>query len=212
MEPIKILSTCVFAAILYTIFYAATVFEDNNYKFIKREYIVSFLLCMVETCLLCQVKSDLTMGEMFFWLVPIAAYSISFMVDIKLKELPDSMTFLALITTLVWILCDGWEQHTNEIIISLATTGFMFLFAYFTDGFGMGDIKLILPLMLMLPMTSYFNLYLSIFIPAAVYSLYLLIKNRRLHQRFAFGPFMILGFYVCILGLDPYCSILQFLQ
>lgn len=211
MEPIKILSTCVFAAILYAIFYAATVFEDKNYKFTKREYIASFLLCMVETCLLCKVKSDLTMGEMFFWLVPIAAYSISFMVDIKLKELPDSMTFIALISAIIWIMNHGWEQHTSEIIISVATTGFMFLFAYFTNGFGMGDIKLILPLMLMLPVTSYFDLYLCIFVPAAIFGLYLLIKNKKLHQRFAFGPFMILGFYACIIGFEPFSIYLQML-
>lgn len=146
-----------------------------------------------------------------FWLLVALLLLIIFFTDLLDMIIPDeAVIFLTVITLLYrFMLVAFGIMELNDIFMMLASTfgAFCFLYSlwYFTDkkGIGFGDVKLIVPLSLLLgwPQTLV-GIFLA-FIIGAVFGLGLLsLKRAKLKQPIPFGPFLIIGSLISLVWGD----------
>lgn len=128
----------------------------------------------------------------------------SCMIDFKLQELPDSVSKLFMIIAFcLFIVGENNQEKTYQAISIAIVVGVMLILWKFVGGLGFGDIKLIVPIMLSLPVSSYLAFLCNSLIVAFIYAIGLLIfKKVGEDRRFAFGPFLIGGFYLTMFGID----------
>lgn len=128
----------------------------------------------------------------------------SCIIDFRHQELPDTITFLSLLIAICLV------TNTGEIdslasqcsAISVIVT-ILFVICKTITGIGMGDIKLIIPLMLMIPVSSYLSFFCNSLLLGLIYAISLMIfKKVQEDRHFAFGPFLIGGFYLTLFGFD----------
>lgn len=131
------------------------------------------------------------------------------LIDIREHRLPNPMTISAIAIAAVSILVDAiWQQRTSQLIlaalIALATWSAGYLMARF-ELIGMGDIKLLTAMHLLLGYLSPWLILISLtagFTLASLVSLVLLAMRRiTLKSSTAMGPFLLIGFFAA-LGLE----------
>lgn len=147
--------------------------------------------------------------------------SVSFYIDIKLQELPDIVTILVLVCVFALlmqptILEQGLVNFLYRFLLAAGFTFLCFIFSVKTENLGMGDVKLLFPMLLLIGIDQnaltggykiIYYLY-NVLSPAFVVSLITLMVYKKRDKMIAFGPFMILGF-VLTFSLMP-TSILGF--
>lgn len=123
-----------------------------------------------------------------------------FVIDWENLLIPDDFVFAGLAVAVLYFL--GTESLYANLFIGFLCALF-FLFLYFLTlgrGMGLGDVKLALLLGSILGASlSLVWLLSSFLIGGLVASFLLLFKGAKLKQKIAFGPFLILGFFVAIL-------------
>lgn len=131
------------------------------------------------------------------------------LIDIREHRLPNPMTISAIAIAAVSILIDAiWQQRISQLIVSaliaLATWSVGYLMARF-ELIGMGDIKLLTAMHLLLGYLSPWLILISLtagFTLASLVSLVLLAMRRiTLKSSTAMGPFLLIGFFAA-LGLE----------
>ena len=127
----------------------------------------------------------------------------SCVVDFKHQELPDTSTAIFLVLTLgKWFGYTG-ETQLTQLICLVGTLTVLILVWRFLGCLGFGDIKLIVPILLYLSPSLYLAYLGNTLITAFIYAICLIVfKKAAEDRRFAFGPFLIYGFYLTLLGFD----------
>lgn len=140
----------------------------------------------------------ITCGLVWLVMVPLIA------VDLEAKRLPDRLNFGALVISLVglasWGVTSGdWDAIGRAVLAAIAVTAFHLVLAVFTGGRGMGlgDVKLVPTLGLLLGALSWTHLIAGIL---AGYLLALaitlggaMVRGRRPDKEIPFGPYLIAG-------------------
>jgi leader peptidase (prepilin peptidase)/N-methyltransferase len=119
-------------------------------------------------------------------------------IDLEHQIIPDELTWLLVLL--------GLYTTYNILYTSLFSAfffSFLFLFLHLITkgrGMGLGDVKLAIPLALILGFEKSWSwLFASFVIGGIVASILLLLKRANLKTKIAFGPFMILAFWIVMI-------------
>jgi leader peptidase (prepilin peptidase)/N-methyltransferase len=119
-------------------------------------------------------------------------------IDIEHQIIPDELTWLLVLL--------GLYTTYNILYTSLFSAfffSFLFLFLHLITkgrGMGLGDVKLAIPLALILGFEKSWSwLFVSFVIGGIVASILLLLKRANLKTKIAFGPFMLIAFWMMLL-------------
>lgn len=152
--------------------------------------------------------------EFIFTVFLMSILLMVFFIDLEHMIIPNELVIAGLIGGIALFVLRFWfddalvgdSQWYSPILGMLATSGFLLLVAliglaiYGTDAFGMGDVKIFLPIGLILGLKlSVISLVFSIFI-GGITGLFLIItglKHRKSH--IPFGPFIVMGTFLSIL-------------
>lgn len=123
--------------------------------------------------------------------------------DFKHQELADTSTLIFFLFAFgMWLgydLTTQIQQITTIIAVSIA----LILVWRYIGGLGFGDIKLMVPLLLFLNPTQYLSFLGNSLTIAFIYALGLILfKKVGDERKFAFGPFLIYGFYLTLFKFD----------
>ena len=132
-------------------------------------------------------------------------------IDIKLHRLPDILTGSLFLTSFVAILVMSVSHHAYERLVpsvvgTVALVAFYFAIALISKGgMGLGDVKLSASVGLI---SGYFGLnavfvssFAAFFFGSLIGLLLMAAKKANRKTPIPFGPFMILGQYVCFIGV-----------
>lgn len=137
-----------------------------------------------------------------FWLVVGLILLLIFFTDIVYMIIPDEAVLALVILTIFYrsMLVAFGVMQPRDIILTIAAAVIVFLFMYalwyFTNGKGMGqgDVKLVVPLALLLGwQKTIVGISLAFLIGAAFGLLLMSMNKATLKQKIPFGPFLILG-------------------
>lgn len=133
-----------------------------------------------------------------YYLLFILCLSI-FVIDLEHQIIPDELTWLILLLGVIIL-------NSSFLFLNLFS-GFFFSLLLLTlylvtkgRGMGLGDVKLAIPLGLMLGLSKGLTwLLLSFIIGGIVAVVLLLLKRAKLKTKIAFGPFLIVAFWITLL-------------
>lgn len=143
-----------------------------------------------------------------FWLTVGILLLIIFLIDWWYMLIPDWAVMMLAMLSLIYRVSLTWQQvmkfgdFSNAIAITGVVSLFFWCLWYFTRGRGMGygDVKLVIPLGLLLgfPKTVV-GMFLA-FVIGAIYGVILILSQKKsLHQAVPFGPFLIMGALVALI-------------
>lgn len=130
-----------------------------------------------------------------------------FVIDYKYQEIPDKYVVILTILTIIFT----YQQHYGYVfdmqnIYPILSSGIFYalsfgILMFITGGaLGAGDVKLAFPIGILLTKTMFFNYIGYTFIIGAVFGIVLvLLKKKKRKDMIAFGPFMIISFFICFL-------------
>jgi prepilin signal peptidase PulO-like enzyme (type II secretory pathway) len=138
-----------------------------------------------------------------FWLFVLIIFMAIFISDLNYKIIPDWTVVLLTIGTLIYrliLLSSGamrWTDFGWSFVWSFCLVAFFFSLWFFTKGkgFGFGDVKLALPLGLILGSWQRIAVatFLSFVIGAIVGVFLISLKKKKFGQTLPFGPFLLLA-------------------
>ena len=122
--------------------------------------------------------------------------AVLFIIDINYFELPNELTILSGLSLIAFsILFYSGKSIITGVIIFII----YFLFAIFTNSFGMGDAKLAFGLGFGVNFSLLINFMFLSFLFASIFSIINIIKYKhKLKSEIAFGPFIIISFLLLI--------------
>lgn len=194
------------APIFYKIFEIILKKEDAEYTKVV-PYKSLYLLCFLPTILY-----SLVMTYKFGF----ALYSVLHMVigvglawscitDLRIRELPDSVTLIFFIISLKMFFDQPMDTWLMKILTVVVTTVILYIIWKFVGGLGFGDIKLLIPILLSLSPSMYLGFFTNSIFIAFIYAIMILIKTKKdpeADKTFAFGPFLIWGYYLTLFGIS----------
>lgn len=138
------------------------------------------------------------------YLVYYILYTLSlviFVIDLEHQIIPDELSFLILVL--------GIASNSQNLIGGLFS-GFIFSVLFLSlylitkgRGMGLGDVKLAIPLGFWLGLRNGLNWFLVSFILGGIVAVFLLLlKRANMKTKLAFGPFMIVAFWIVLLITD----------
>ena len=118
-------------------------------------------------------------------------------IDFEYQIIPDELTWLVLFLGL------ANSQQPMTALFPAFLFSILFLFLYLVTrgrGMGLGDVKLAIPLGLWLGLERGLTWFATSFIIGGIFAtILLLLKRAKLKTKIAFGPFMILAFWIVLL-------------
>jgi len=126
-----------------------------------------------------------------------------FVIDFEHQLIPDELVFVGLAAVLLYLLSSSFFYQ--NLLAGLSASLFL-LFIHFATlgrGMGLGDVKLVLFLGAILGMSNLVYFFFASFLTGGVVAFILILTRKaKLKQKIAFGPFLIIGFFiVCIVNL-----------
>lgn len=153
-------------------------------------------------------QQPFTVLQPLFWLVVAVILLMIFVVDTLYMIIPDWAVVLLTLVVLTYrmtLVSAGIMQlgdFINTLIITLAVVGFFLGLWFITQGkgFGLGDVKLAVPLGLLLGWPDMLVAVMLAFIVGAVVGIILVLAQKKaLKQTVPFGPFLIIGTFLSLL-------------
>lgn len=131
-----------------------------------------------------------------YYLLFLVTLSI-FVIDLEHQVIPDELSWIILSLSLLVIPHSLFENLFSGFLFSLV---FLTLYiATYGKGMGLGDVKLAIPLGIFLGLSLGLTWLLTSFILGGIVSFVLLIlKKANLKTKIAFGPFMIIAFWITL--------------
>ncbi len=141
--------------------------------------------------------------KVYFYYIIITGFLIIFSaIDIKTKQISDTVLLLLLITGIIFCIFEINKINIFEGIISFITAGFIvFVLNFFSnEKIGEGDVKLMAGLALPAGILLSLKIIFFSFVLGAVISLFFLITGKyKRNQSIAFVPFIFLSFVLVVL-------------
>jgi len=129
-------------------------------------------------------------------------------IDLETLTIPDTSVIIVLIAGLMWNVLKGepWYLHllTGAVVLVLA-----YLLAFFSKGLGMGDVKLLGAMGVLLGAYGTLFAVLVASIVGSIVALYLLARKRvNMKTKIPFGPFLALGTFVSLYLSERFFALL----
>lgn len=167
--------------------------EDERYTLSKQEKLYTLIMTLAFGFAINIVNHNVTLITLFLMTGVVAVLTPSFVIDLKMQELPDRATILALMLAIPFV----WIVNGKTLLFTLGFTAIvalaLFVICYFSGGIGFGDVKLIVPILFFVPQVYMINFWLNAFICASLVAVGLFIKTKDKNLKFAFGPYLIIG-------------------
>ena len=183
--------------------------EDERYKLNNREKVTTIIVSLI--CALGISLEQANTSSMILLIWPVLALgllSTSLVIDFKLKELPDTLTFSSIglvIPFMYFLYVPNKLDNLVPILITLAILEiFLFVLWKLTGKIGFGDLKLFIPVLLFLPYQWLANYWINTLLAAVIVSIVQLIKTKDRNLQIAFGPYIIIGLISVYFGLSIY--------
>lgn len=133
----------------------------------------------------------------FYYILLILTASI-LIIDLEYQIIPDELVWALLLFSLI---------INHESLITMLFPGFLFalllLIIHFITkgrGMGLGDVKLVIPLAAIVGIEKLYHFILWSFLIGGIVALILLLLGRaRLKTKIAFGPFIIIAFWISLI-------------
>ena len=177
----------------------------DKFDLTKKHFSIIGVLSLVTSIFYLYEKE---VSNMVTILIPIVFFILIYIsiVDLFYQEIPDFAIILLLILSfpLTLSLLNGRMTMNNVVILiseNVVYLGFFILVYLLTKGsLGFGDVKLSLPIGVLLTKVFFLKFVGIAFILGGIYALYLLkFKERQEDEKIAFGPFMIIAFFILYL-------------
>lgn len=150
------------------------------------------------------LKMAATWLSVIYCLAACVLVTLSF-IDIDTKEIPDRMHIFILALCIPTIIIEN--NLASHLIGLVAVSVPMLIIAYFTGGFGGGDIKLMAVAGLLIGVYPVVFAFFAGAFFGALYGIYLLIaKKADRKAAFSFGPFLSVGIFVAMLYANDVIS------
>lgn len=148
-----------------------------------------------------------TLGALFNALVVASLVVLTF-IDLETLTIPDTSVIIVLIAGLMWNVLKGepWYLHllTGAVVLVLA-----YLLAFFSKGLGMGDVKLLGAMGVLLGAYGTLFAVLVASVAGSIVALYLLARKRvSMKTKIPFGPFLALGTFVSLYLSERFFALL----
>lgn len=153
-------------------------------------------------------QEPLNVVQPLFWLLVGVIFIVIFITDLRYYIIPDySVVFLLILILLyrMFLIHSGIMQGRDFFTALLSTivlTGFFFLLWFFSKGkgFGFGDVKLAIPLGLLLGWPKILvGVFFAFIFGAFTGIILIMFGKRKWGQKIPFGPFLILGAVVALI-------------
>ncbi|HLE48578.1 MAG TPA: prepilin peptidase [Patescibacteria group bacterium] len=180
-------------------------FTMSVFLLITIRYLHCSKLDITITDFVCSWNNIIGSFNLFYQLF-IAAILVSiFVIDLEKKIIPDRLSLGLFAIVLLMFIFFNPDYTYKNIFTGFTAASFLLLVNFVTKGKGMGfgDVKLALPLGLMLgwPLTISWFL-LSFVIGALVGVALILAKKTTLGKEIPFGPFLVIGYFLTIIWGD----------
>jgi len=147
------------------------------------------------------------LGALFNALVVASLVVLTF-IDLETLTIPDTSVIVILIVGLMWNVLRGetWYLHllTGGVVLALG-----YLLAILSKGLGMGDVKLLGAMGILLGVYGTLFAVLVASVVGSIVALYLLARKRvSMKTKIPFGPFLALGTFVSLYLSDRFFALL----
>lgn len=165
--------------------------EDERYLLSKKEKSFNYIAVLVVN-LLVAFNLHMNMGPiMLLRCMMVALLSTSLLIDIKVMELPDTLTFVSIIPAICLFYFNTKIIDFGLSIAVIVLSCIIMIALFILGGLGFGDVKLIIPILLTVPGTYALSYWIVVILTAAVESIlfYLFMKAKKI----SFGPCLIIS-------------------
>ncbi|MCX7928288.1 MAG: prepilin peptidase [Patescibacteria group bacterium] len=136
-----------------------------------------------------------------------------FLIDYDYMIIPDELVFFLLgVSILLLILFNNGFLY-SYLFSGFLASNFLLLLHFVTGGRGMGlgDVKLSLPVGIILGLNGTIYWLMVSFVVGGIFSAFLLFaKKIKLRSKIAFGPFLVIGFFITLAFFDRLSYFYQF--
>lgn len=154
--------------------------------------------------------SPLILNSVSFMYLPLSLFLIStsiaiFVVDIEYQIIPDEFIWWPLALSLIFFLIFGTQDFFERIFVSFCSSLFLLVLNLATlgRGMGLGDVKYaLLPGFILSFPLNIMWFFISFLLGSVVGIFIVLTQGVNIKSRIAFGPFLVLGFWITILFGD----------
>ncbi len=155
----------------------------------------------LKSSFICNINSLLGFWAVPFLLIFISVLIAIFTIDIENQIIPDSLVYFLILITIFSHILGNNDKFYSLLLSGFVASFFLLLLNIFTFGKGMGfgDVKLVIPLGLLLgfPLTLLF-LSLSFIIGGIFAGILVILGKAKFGKKIAFAPFLISGFLIVI--------------
>jgi len=131
-----------------------------------------------------------------------SSFLVIFIADVKYQIIPDSTVITGLVGSVLWLWFDTSRSFYWSHIMAAAVSFLLFLSLWFITkkrGIGLGDVKLSFVLGLLMGYPEIvMALYVAFLTGALVGVILILLGNKTMKSKIAFGPFLVLGTAIII--------------
>lgn len=163
----------------------------------------------------CIWKDRLGIWALPYLILFVSVMTAIFTIDLESQLIPDNLVYLLLIITTLMLLISGEKEFFKLLLSGFGASSALLLLHLLTKGRGMGlgDVKLALSLGVFLGWRdTLIWLYLSFILGAIVGLLLITIGRAKFGKAIAFGPFLVLSFFIVMLWGDKINNYFRFLM
>ncbi|MEG1299903.1 MAG: A24 family peptidase [Erysipelotrichaceae bacterium] len=176
----------------------ATKKEDIRYLLVKNESMFCYLLSSLFCFIVCYFNPEDTFVLLAIKSMVLSILTISFLIDFKLHELPDTLTLSIGCIGLFSLIFTQNKSLLNFkflfVIIFILLVA-LFLCLKVQGALGFGDVKYLVAITPFLSFTNLLSFWMNSILSAALFAIGILIKGKKKDAQMAFGPFLILGLF-----------------
>jgi leader peptidase (prepilin peptidase)/N-methyltransferase len=151
--------------------------------------------------ILCGWKSMVGVAALPYLLLVVSVLVSIFVIDLENNLIFDSNAFLLFVITAVLLIFSSTDSLYARFLSGFSFAAFLLLIHLLTKGKGMGlgDVKLAIPLGIILGWRgSLVWMFLSFVIGAAVGIVLILLKKAKFGRQIPFGPFLVISFFLAL--------------
>lgn len=178
-----------------------------------RELVLGFSFPLISFALfgLSLPSTPLAWLQLGLWLLILIVTWLIFWFDLKALIIPNSLVVGLLALSLVKLVLNLFSTRFSWLLLAQDVLPALLLVLFFgglwvithQKGFGMGDVKLALPLGLLAGFPEIIIMVFSAFIIGAIWGIILLITGqKKFGQVLPFGPFLLIGFWISLIWGD----------
>lgn len=168
-----------------------TSLEDTRYHLSKKEKIFNYIAVLISN-LLVALNLNMNLGPILLLrCMMVALLFTSFIIDIKVMELPDTLTFVSLIPAICLFYYNIRLIDFGLSAAVIVLSCIIMIALFILGGLGFGDVKLIIPILLTVPGTYALSYWIIVLAAAVAESIffYLFMKAKKI----SFGPCLIMS-------------------